>query len=63
MVLRRFVLLRGYLFKFYFDNGFQLVVVNKELKSVIKGWDWEKLKVFGNIEGFQWEFIIVDVFW
>lgn len=22
MVLRRFVLLRGYLFKFYFDNGF-----------------------------------------
>ena len=53
MVLRRFVSLRGYPFKLYSDNGPQLVAANKELKSVTKGWDWEELKAFGNMEGFQ----------
>lgn len=30
---------------------------------MIKIWDWNKLKGFGIIEGFEWIFIFVDVFW
>ena len=63
MVLRRIVSLRGYPFTLYSDNGPQLVAVNEELKSVTKGWDWEELKAFGAIEGFQWEFTTADAPW
>ena len=63
MVLRRFVSLRGYPFKLYSNNGPQLVAANKELQSVTKGWDWEELKAFGNMEGFQWEFTTADGPW
>ena len=62
MVLRRFVS-SGYPFKLYSDNGPQLVAANKELKRVTKGWDWEELTAFGNMESFQWEFTTADAPW
>ena len=39
MVLRRFVLLRGYLAKMISDNGSQLTTANEELKKVVAPWD------------------------
>ena len=63
MVLRRFVSLRGYPSKIYSDNGAQLVAASQELKNVTKFWDWEKLKSFGVMEGFEWNFTPADAPW
>ena len=63
MVLRRFVSLRGYPSKMYSDNGAQLVAASQELKNVIKSWDWEKLKSFGVMENFEWNFTPADAPW
>ncbi|XP_068735648.1 uncharacterized protein [Montipora capricornis] len=63
MVLRRFVSLRGYPSKIYSDNGAQLVAASQELKNVTKSWDWEKLKSFGVMEGFEWNFTPADAPW
>ena len=63
MVLRRFVSLRGYPSKIYSDNGTQLVAASQELKNVTKFWDWEKLRSFGVMEGFEWNFTPADAPW
>ena len=63
MVLRRFVSLRGYPSKMYSDNGAQLVAASQELKNVTKSWDWEKLKSFGVMESFEWNFTPADAPW
>ena len=63
MVLRRFVSLRGYPCNIYSDNGPQLVAANQELQRATKSWDWEKLKDFGVMEGFQWNFTPADAPW
>ena len=62
-VLRRFVSLRGYPSKLYSDNGAQLVTASQGLKNVTKFWDWEKLKSFGVMEGFEWNFMPADAPW
>ncbi|XP_068712242.1 uncharacterized protein [Montipora foliosa] len=63
MVLRTFAALRGYPCKIYSDNGPQLVAANRELQSVTKSWEWEQLKNFGVMEGFQWNFTPADAPW
>ena len=45
------------------SNGAQLVAVSQELKNVTKSWDWEKLKSFGVMEGFDWNFTPADAPW
>ena len=44
MTLRRFVSIRGYPSKLYWDNGAQLVAANKELKKVVKDLDSKSLQ-------------------
>ena len=51
--LRRFTSLRGYPKKMYSDKGSQLVAVSKELKSLIKNFDWDTLQLFGVEEGME----------
>ena len=63
MVLCRFVSLRGYPSKIYSDKGAQLVAASQELKNVMKSWDWEKLKSFGVMEGFESNFTPADAPW
>ena len=55
LVLRRFVSLRGYPRKMRSDPGTQLVATGKELKQMIKGWNWQEIKSFGGSQGMEWE--------
>ena len=63
LVLRRFVLMRGYPAKLISDNGTQLTAANEELQKVAKAWDWNELVAFGATKGLQWEFIPADAPW
>ena len=54
MVFRRFVSIREYLSKMYSDNGPQLIASSKELSNMTKEWDWDNVKAFVTIEGFEW---------
>ena len=63
MVLRRFVSHRGYQSKIYSDNGAKLVAASQELENVTKSLDSEKLKIFGVMEGFEWNFSPADAPW
>ena len=63
MVFGRFVSIRGYPSKMYSNNGPQLVASSKELSNMTKEWDWDKLKAFGTIEGFEWNFTPADAPW
>ena len=63
MVLRRFVLLRGYLAKMISDNGSQLTTANEELKKVVAPWDWDELAAFSVTKGMEWKFLPADAPW
>ena len=63
MALRRFVAIRGYTCVIYSDNGSELRSASKEMKSIIKGLDWEELNPFGIEKGPIWKFISPDAPW
>ena len=63
MVFQRVVSIRGYPSKMYSDNGPQLVASSKELSNMMKEWDWDKLKAFGTIEGFELSFTLANAPW
>ena len=63
MLLRRFVSLRRYPSKLYFDDGPQLVAASSELLNVTKSWNQKELEAFGVVEGFQWKFTPADAPW
>ena len=63
MVFRRFVSIRGYPSKMYSDNGPQLVASSKEISNMTKEWDWDNVKAFVTIEGFEWDFTPADAPW
>ena len=63
MLLRRFVLLRGYPAKMISDNGSQLTTANEELKKVVAPWDWDKLAAFSATKGMEWKFLPADAPW
>ena len=63
LVLRRFVSMHGYPGKLYSDNGSQLISACKEMKRVLVGLDWDKIKAFGAEKGTEWRFTSADSPW
>ena len=55
MVQRRFVSLKGYPKRMRSDLGSQLVCADKELKQIIKLFDWRKIGKSGIDSGMEWE--------
>ena len=55
-VLRRFFSYRGYPKMLLSDNGSQMVGAERELRSMIDGWDKEKLREYCAERGMKWQF-------
>ncbi|PFX21216.1 hypothetical protein AWC38_SpisGene14299 [Stylophora pistillata] len=54
---------QGYPSESYSDSGAKLVAASQELENVTKSLDSEKLKSFGGMEGFEWNFTPADAPW
>lgn len=56
LVLRRFITIHGYPYKFRADHGSQIVAGSKEISEIMRGWDWSRISSFGVTHGSSWEF-------
>ena len=56
IVQRRFFAIRGYPRRMRSDLGSQLICASKEMKEILRKFDWRRISQVGSDKGLEWEF-------